>query len=43
MVSMENGDIDGTLGYSIWVGAKKKGPLDFLREIIDDGWEQVDL
>src|SRR5262245_15332940 len=43
MMSMENGIIDGTMGYSIWVGAKKKSPLEFLHEIIDYGWEQVDL
>jgi hypothetical protein len=43
VVSMENGVVDGSLGYSVWVGAKKRGPLDFLRAIIDNGWELVDL
>jgi hypothetical protein len=38
---MPNCEIDGTQGYSIWIGAKTEHPLQFLKSIIDDGWEHV--
>lgn len=41
MYSMRNCVIDGEQGYSVWIGAKTEHPLQFLKDIIDDGWEYV--
>ena len=37
--SCPNGEWQGTLGYSIWIGAKSETPLSYLRGIVDDSWE----
>jgi hypothetical protein len=38
-----NGEVDGVLGYSVWVGARHRESLAYLRDIVADGWEHVAL
>jgi hypothetical protein len=41
MYTMPNGEFNGKLGYSVWIGAKTEQPLQFLKPYIDKGWEYV--
>jgi hypothetical protein len=41
MFAAPNGEQDGRLGFSVWVGAKTRDPLSFLTDIVDDAWEYV--
>jgi hypothetical protein len=41
VVAGPNGQCNGKLGYSIWVGAKTEMPLAYLNEIVDERWEYV--
>ena len=38
-VTCPNGEADGVLGYSIWIGAKTGEPLAFLHDIAGEAWE----
>jgi hypothetical protein len=38
-----NGEVDGSLGYSVWIGAKTGHPLAFLKPLVDESWEYVSL
>jgi hypothetical protein len=41
MCAAPNGELNGTKGYSVYIGAKTEHPLQFLKPFIDDGWEYV--
>ncbi len=41
MCTMPNVEIDGELGYSVWIGAKTEHSLRFLKPLIDEAWEHV--
>jgi hypothetical protein len=41
MIAAANGEIDGSPGYSVWIGAKTEHPLQVPKGFIDDGWEYV--
>jgi hypothetical protein len=41
MLIMNNGENNGTKGYSVWVGAKTEKPLQFLKLFLDEAWDYV--
>jgi hypothetical protein len=43
MFAAPNSDNQGNMAFSIWIGAKAKEPLAFLKQIVDDTWEHVAL
>ncbi len=43
MLAAENGEIDGKMHYSVWIGAKTAPPLQFLKPLMDARWEHVSI
>jgi hypothetical protein len=43
MHAAPNGEVEGRKGYSVWIGAKTREPLQFLRAHLNDRWEYVAL
>lgn len=38
-----NGESDGVMGYSLWLGSKTAESVAFFKNIVDDAWEVVAL
>jgi hypothetical protein len=43
MFAAPNDDNLGNKAFSLWIGAKTKEPVAFLKQIVDDTWEHVAL
>jgi hypothetical protein len=43
MMSMPNGAANGADGFSVWLGAKTRQPLQFLKPLLDESWEYAKL
>lgn len=43
LCSSPNDDSEGNKAFSIWIGSTTAKPLAFLKEIVDDTWEYVEL
>jgi len=38
-----NDVVDGEKHYSVWIGAKTRKPLQFLKSHVDESWESVEI
>ncbi|QDT82430.1 hypothetical protein [Gimesia chilikensis] len=43
MYTIQNGEYEGIPGYNVWIASKKKEPLQFAKEMIDETWDYVSL
>ena len=43
MCAAPNDEVDGTKGYSVWIGAKTASPLQFMKAHVNERWEYVAL